>query len=624
MNLFNVLLGQNQANGGVPLKEMRKTMPNVTQIHVNGTLRQIDADPERTLLSVLRDDLDLTGCSYGCGEGECGACTVLINGLPRRSCILPIKAVGERKIITIEGLGTNGKLHALQQAFLDEEAFQCGYCTPGMIMSGVGLLMKNPNPTREEIIHFMDGNICRCGTYTRIIEAIDGVTVVRDGDFIGVTAPNEQIAERAIEALQAKWKTKPQISNNELFIYLKDNVSEGRGGGWRDSFRSEEGAVEEGLQAANIKLKKTYTIDYIAHCPLEPRAAVAVWEDGKVTVWTGTQRPFGVQEELMRAFRLPPEKARVIMPDTGSGYGGKHTGEAALEAARLAKEAGKPVKVVWTREEEFTWAYFRPAGVIEVTSGVQKDGTITAWDFHNYNSGGAGIQSKYGFPNQRNEFHRTDSPLRQGSYRCLAATANHFAREVHIDELAHAVNMDPLAFRLKNCQDERLRYVFEKAAEQFGWDQKKSTVSVGYGIAGGFEKNSYMANCAEVAIDRDKGTVKVIRVVQAFDCGPVTNPDQLTNQIEGMIMMGIGGALRESIKFNNGKILNPRFSEYEVPRFSDAPIIETVLIDRKDIPAAGGGETPIVGIAPAISNAIFAATGIRLRSMPMVPDGFLQ
>ena len=114
----------------------------------------------------------------------------------------------------------------------------------------------------------------------------------------------------------------------------------------------------------------SYRIPYIAHVPLEPRAAVAEWQDGKLTVWTGTQRPFGVRTELAEAFRIPEDRVRVIVPDMGSGYGGKHTGEAAIEAARLAKAAGKPVKLVWTRDEEFTWAYFRPAGVIDIKSGV--------------------------------------------------------------------------------------------------------------------------------------------------------------------------------------------------------------------------------------------------------------
>jgi isoquinoline 1-oxidoreductase len=338
-------------------------------------------------------------------------------------------------------------------------------------------------------------------------------------------------------------------------------------------------------------------------------------------VWTGTQRPFGVRSELAEAFGIPENTVRVIVPDCGSGYGGKHTGEVAIEAARLAKTAGKPVKLIWSREEEFTWAYFRPAGVIDIRSGVTKDGLITAWEFHNYNSGGSGIETPYDIPNRKIEFHPTDSPLRQGSYRGLAATANHFARESHMDDLAAAAGMDPLEFRLKNLKDARMRAVLEAAAQKFGWQNAKSTPARGLGLACGLEKGGYVASCAEVSIAQPGGKVKIERVVTAFECGAIVNPDHLKNQVEGSVVMGIGGALFEAIEFADGRILNGQLSQYRVPRFSDLPVIETVLLDRKDLPSAGAGETPIVGLAPAVGNAIFHATGQRIRSLPMIPNG---
>jgi isoquinoline 1-oxidoreductase len=457
-------------------------------------------------------------------------------------------------------------------------------------------------------------------------EAMPGVTVVRQGDFVGVAAPTEHLAARALAAVRAEWKTVPQPSGDDLFSYLKSHPGGGRGGGGGfggRGGRGPQGSVEEGLKAADRKAEATYTVAYIAHAPLETRAAVAEWSGDKLTVWTGTQRPFGVRGELAGALGIPAERVRVIVPDTGSGYGGKHTGDAAVEAARLAKAAGKPVKVVWTREEEFTWAYFRPAGVIEVKAGARKDGTLTAWEFHNYNSGGSSLATPYEVPNQKVAFHGAESPLRQGSYRALAATANHFAREAHMDELAHALRLDPLAFRLKNLKNERLRAVLEAAAKQFGWG-KQAAPGCGFGIAGGTEKGSYVAACAEVAVDKGSGRVKVVRVVTAFECGAVLNPDHLKNQVEGATVMGLGGALYEAIRFADGKILNPRFSGYRVPRFADTPVMETVLLDRKDLSSAGAGETPIVAIAPAVGNAIFAATGIRLRSLPMLPDGVLK
>jgi len=147
-------------------------MPRISELHVNGTRRRIDADSERSLLSVLRDDLDLTGSKYGCGEGQCGACTVLVDGQATRSCITRVGATPGKKIITIENLEQNGRLHPIQEAFLEADAFQCAYCTSGMIMSGFALLSKNPSPNDQEIVKFMEGNICRCGTYPRIVAAI--------------------------------------------------------------------------------------------------------------------------------------------------------------------------------------------------------------------------------------------------------------------------------------------------------------------------------------------------------------------------------------------------------------------------------------------------------------------
>jgi CO/xanthine dehydrogenase Mo-binding subunit len=448
-------------------------------------------------------------------------------------------------------------------------------------------------------------------------KAMPGVVVVRDGDFVAAAAPTEREARNALAAIRAQWKETPQISNRELFDYIKKNAVSKTD----DRAHKEKGSVEEGLAQADHRLDAVYTVQFIAHAPLEPRAAVAEWSDAKLTVWTGSQRPFGVRGELADVFHIPESNVRVIVPDTGSAYGGKHTGDAAIEAARLARAAGRPVKVVWTREEEFTWAYFRPAGVIEVKSGIAADGALTAWEFHNYNSGASGIETPYAVPNQRTQFHSVPLILRSGSYRGLAATANHFARESHMDSLAHAANMDPLAFRLKNIADPRLRAVVEAAAKSFGWPRKKSQGGQGFGIAAGFEKGSYVGTCAEVIVDRSSGAVRIVKLVEAFECGAIVNPDGLRNQVIGAMIQGLGGALFEAIEFENGRITNARFSRYRVPRFRDVPEIEAVLLDRKDLAPAGAGETPIMTVAPAIGNAIFDATGVRLISLPLVPNG---
>lgn len=475
------------------------------------------------------------------------------------------------------------------------------------------------------------GKVLRPPAFTAKLTSVDvkpaekkpGVKVVHDGNFIGVVAPTEKEASDALSAIKAEWQTNPQVSSKEVFRHFKEKArpaGAGGKGGFGGGGGANIGSIDAGIKSADKVVKENYTIAYIAHAPLEPRVAVAEWSAEKLTVWTGTQRPFGVKSDLARALGIAEDKIRVIVPDMGSGYGGKHRIATATEAALLAKAVGKPVKVLWTREEEFTWAYFRPAGLIEVNAGVKKDGTLTAWEFHNYNSGGSAIRTPYSVPNQKVETHLTNSPLEQGSYRALASTANVFARECAMDELAHAIEMDPLEFRLKNLKEARLRAVLEAAAKKFGWGAKPAA-GHGYGLACGTEKGSFVATVAEVVVENEKP--RVLRAVTAFECGAIINPDHLMNQIEGSVIMGLGGALTEAIEFENGQISNPAFSVYKVPRFRDAPILETVLLDRKDLPSEGAGETPIIAIAPAVGNAIFQATGKRVRSMPMAPKGKL-
>lgn len=463
------------------------------------------------------------------------------------------------------------------------------------------------------------GKIMRAPSYGATLISADtskaksmaGITVVEEKDFVGVIGPDSQTAETALWEIKAQWKTTPQPSNTTIFSYLKENAQPARS-------ESNLGSVEKIFNESKDVLSQTFFIEYIAHVPLEPRAALAQWEGNNLTVWTGTQRPFGVQEQLEQLFGIPKNNIRVIMPDTGSGYGGKHTGDAALEAARLAKSAGKPVKVVWTREEEFKWAYFRPAGVIEVKSAVDNQGIITAWEFHNYNSGPAGLRIPYEVENQKIEFHPVDSPLRQGSYRALAGVANVFARECQINDLANLRKIDPVTFRIKNLKDDRIKNVLEATAEAFGWN-KTRTKDHGYGIACAFEKGGYIATAVEVEVSARE--VKIVRIVAAFECGKIINPRHLKSQVVGCLLQGLGGALFETIEFKDGKINNPSMANYRVPRFKDVPAIDIVLLDRPDIASTGAGEAPIVTIAPAIRQAIFDATNKKLNQLPLIPNG---
>jgi isoquinoline 1-oxidoreductase len=467
------------------------------------------------------------------------------------------------------------------------------------------------------------GKILRAPTYDAKLLSIDlaparamaDVIVARDDQFVGIAAPTTFRAERALAAISrtAKWQTAPlssslRPSSKNLFDHLRQNA---------------EGGVPENPFASELAGAKTlhrrYHVPYIQHAPLEPRAAVAEWKDGGLTVWTGSQNPFGIRTELARAFHISEDRLRVIIPDFGAAFGGKHTGEYAVEAARLARAAGRPVSLRWTREEEFTWAYFRPAGVIEAAASLNGQGKIATWHFININSGPNAVDTPYSIGKADCHFVPSAPPLRHGSYRGLAATANNFAREVFMDELAAAAGADPLAFRRSHLEDPRLRAVLDTAAGQFRWQERSSQndASTAVGLACGTEKGSYVAACAEIEIDHQQKKLQVRRVCEAFECGAIVNPANLLSQVQGAIIMGLGAALREEIQFENGRILNASFGEYLVPRLEDVPELDIHLINRPDLSSAGAGETPIIAIAPAIANAVFRATGASVQALPI-------
>jgi nicotinate dehydrogenase subunit B len=469
------------------------------------------------------------------------------------------------------------------------------------------------------------GRIVRAPAYAATLVSADteaaarmpGVTLVRDGSFLGVAAPDRATADAAAELIRAEWKSKPLTPAAQLPEHFRQTAKppEGQSGG-RYSSLMERGDVDAALARANQRHESSYSVAPIAHVPLEPRSAIAEWKGDFLTVYAGGQAPFLVRKQLADAFRIPEGNVRVISCDTGGGYGGKHTAECDIEAARLARAAGQPVRLQWSRQEEFTYGYGRPAGLMEVRSATSGEGRLEAWDFHNYNSGAASILLPYDAAHFRCAFHRAESPLRQGSYRSLAAVANAFARESHVEELAAFHKDDPLEFRLRNLSNPRLRDVLERAADRFGWAKRNNGGGHGSGIACNIEKDGIIAMCAEVAADG--ASTRVLRAVIAVDVGAVLNPGNLKNQITGAVIQGLGGALFEELRYDEHQLRNARLSAYRVPRFEDVPEIEVILVDRKDTPSAGAGESPITVVAPAVAAAIHAATGTRLRRLPLM------
>jgi len=456
---------------------------------------------------------------------------------------------------------------------------------------------------------------------TSAIEKAPGVRVVKDGDLVAVLHERPDLATEALEKVKAQFDSVPSSPNEKtIFEHLLKTAPPPRVVG-------QAGNLAEGERQAAAIFDQTYHHGYGAHSTIETHAATAIVEDGKVTVWASTQAPFMVKNQVASGAGLPADKIRVVSRYVGGGFGGKTAAEQAVEAVRLAKITGHPVQVMRSREEEFFHDTFRPAAVIQIRSGMTADGKITFWDSRITGSGEREGAPFYSIPH-----HRTLAaggwqggnppgmhPFNVGPWRAPSVNSNTFGREPHIDGMAAKGGFDPLEFRLNNLTDPRMRRVLEAAAKQFGWKPAKAPSGRGIGVACGIYANTYNATMAEVEVPKD-GRVRVKRVVIALDAGVVLNPDGLRQQAEGAVMMGIGYALTEEVRFQGGKILTRNFEDYRLPRFSALPKIEIVLVDNPQMNALGGGEPPIIAMGGALANAIFDASGARLLELPMTPE----
>jgi nicotinate dehydrogenase subunit B len=455
---------------------------------------------------------------------------------------------------------------------------------------------------------------------TSAAEAIPGVRVLRDGDLIAVLHERRDEADRALALVKAQFaRNDPPVDDKTIFDYLVKNASSPR-------TVAEGGSLTEGERLISGVIEHRYEDSYVAHAPIEPHSAVAAVENGKVTIWAGTQTPFPLKNQVMQALRLPAEKVRVITPYVGGGFGGKSASRQGVEAARLAVLTGKPVRVVWSREEEFFFDTFRPAAVVTIRSGIDASKSIALWDYTVYFAGERGAAHFYNIAN-----HRTTSvgggfgggpsphPFATGAWRAPGNNTNAFARESQIDIMASRAAMDPVEFRRKNMTDPRMLRVLDVAAKKFGWAPKPAPSGRGVGVACAIDAGTYVCLMAEVAVDKASGHVQVTRVVCAQEMGVVVNPEGALQQIEGCITMGLGYTLSEEVHFKGGDILDRNFDTYELPRFSWVPRIDATIVDAPDIASQGGGEPAIVPVGAVVANAIFDATGARLFRMAMTP-----
>jgi nicotinate dehydrogenase subunit B len=444
--------------------------------------------------------------------------------------------------------------------------------------------------------------------------------VLQDGDFIAVVHPLPDGAEKVLARIKAEYELPAmKINDGNVHDQIVNTVA-------KDNVIEQKGDLEAGKKLASLKFEESYLTPYVAHAAAETHSATADVGKDSATVWIGTQRPFGANEEIARAIGLTADRVRVITPFVGGGFGGKSQIGQAVQAARMSKMTGIPIQVIWTREEEFFYDTFQPAAVVKINSGIDEANKIVFWDYRVFFAGERSSQNIYNVPNVRTLLRGSGfggggpHPFVTGAWRGPGSNTNIFSRESHMDIMAAKAGMDPLEFRLNNLSDARMIRVIRAAAEKFGWKAAKAPSGQGCGMVCLDYLGTYVAAMAQIKLDKESGRIRVERIVHAQDMGPVINPEGARMQIEGGITMGLGYCLSEEIHFSGGEIKDLSFGSYKTTRFSWVPKIEVVLVENLEIAPSGCGEPPIVGMGALLANALFDATGVRIQQLPMTPE----
>ena len=450
------------------------------------------------------------------------------------------------------------------------------------------------------------------------LSAFQGVEFVEMDNLVAVVHEDPEVASKAMKSIKVIWES-PELKVNEdtIFSYLEEQINESK-------VFEEGGNLKNGRSNSKDFIEAKYLDGYKAHACIETHAATCYFKDDKLIMWVSTQSPFGTRSQVARALDIPEEKVHVKQIFLGGGFGGKSFNSQAIEAALIASKIRKPIQLSFSRKEEFLYNRFRTAAVVNVGAGIDTKGKLTAWDFDIYCAGTRGTDLFYDIPNNRTRmFNKTDvHPFNTGAWRAPGNNTTTFARESHIDVMAHAAGMDPFEFRMINLRDQKMVATLQLAANTFGWvNQKKS--GHGYGIALGHDAGTLVALITEVKVNKQTGEVNVIRAVCAQDMGQVVNPNGATIQTEGGITMGIGYALYEEIAFEGGKMKTKNFNNYEFTRFSSTPKISCVFMDKRDAKPQGGGEPAIICVGASIANAVFDACGARVNRMPITPERVL-
>jgi len=505
------------------------------------------------------------------------------------------------------------------------------------------------------------------------VRHMPGVTaVVRDGSFLAVAADTAARAVAAAELLRrgARWEAGPALPpQSELFARMR--AAEAK------SYPVEAGvAVDAPLPPKSTPsgvartLRASYTRPYQMHGSIGPSAAVAQLEQGALTIWTHTQGVSVLRPAIAQALRMPAERVRLVHVEGAGCYGHNGADDVAFDAALVALALpGRPVHLQWMREDEHRFEPYGPAMLIELEAGLDAQGRVVDWSHETrsfphalraipfgervsgllaawqrepalappaarpmlVHHGGVhrNADPLYAFPRRRIVKHfLAESPLRTSALRGLGAYANVFALESFMDELALAAGADPLEFRLRHLEDERARAVLRAAAERFGWARapRPAGGGRGRGIAFARYKNqkSWAAVAVELSVDDARAQIRLERGVIAADAGQVIDPDGLVNQLEGGFVQSASWTLHEEVRFDRERVTSTDWEQYPILRFSEVPELETVLIDRPGEPWLGAGEASQGPTAAAIANAVFDATGLRLRDLPFTPERVRQ
>lgn len=492
------------------------------------------------------------------------------------------------------------------------------------------------------------------------IASVAGVVkVVQEGSFVAVVAKTEWGAIQAARKLRVTWsepESKYPTTREAVFEYLKNTKSLG------DQQAVNKGNVETVLAQSGRAFEATYLWPFQDHGMMGPSCAVADVQGDKATIWAGSQGTFITRKQVSDLLGIPEHNVRVIYREGSGCYGRLSPDDVPLDAALMSRAVGKPVRVQWMRDDEHGWEPKGPAQYMTVRAALDANGKLIAWDYLDrsfpwtenrnqylaaqqtghkptspgFTNGTGGGGQMYNVENQRVVaapipwLWPEPMPLRTSNLRAPGDLARTFASESAVDEMAANLGVDPVTFRLRHLTEQRIIDVLNAAVKQAKWEARASPMVTsggpivrGRGVAVADRGQTMTAAVAEVEVNRGSGKVTVKKVTLAQDCGLIVNPDGAKNQIEGNVIQGVSRTLFEEVKFDASGITSLDWLSYPVVRFPDVPEIDIVLVNRPEMPAMGSGEPSLVPVPAAIANAVFDATGARLREVPLTPERVL-